>query len=344
MKASGLSLSIAVLAFGASTIYLAVQLNEERARSEQLAEASRALNARIAELEKARDQNRSAMSGTFGGVSMAPGIAIAAPPPPPPANSDARSEITESVVVNAPSMQPQGEAWQKMIRSQMRASNKRMYADVGTHLGLTREETNKLIDLLTEQQAAGFGISNKVSDPTERQRLIEQAMRENKTRIAELLGPEKTQLLHDYEQSIPSRQELDMLARQLEGSDAAALTAEQRKRMLAVLAEERSRIPLPSISAGTASMDMAKAYSDWQSDYEARVASQARSVLNAEQYAALDEYQQAQKEMREQMNALRAQAGGDNSAFFINASPGVVMSETAVVTSTVTEEQPPKTP
>jgi len=135
-----------------------------------------------------------------------------------------------------------------------------------------------------------------------------------------------------------------MLARQLEGSDAAALTAEQRKRMLAVLAEERSRIPLPSISAGTASMDMAKAYSDWQSDYEARVASQARSVLNAEQYAALDEYQQAQKEMREQMNALRAQAGGDNSAFFINASPGVVMSETAVVTSTVTEEQPPKTP
>ena len=61
MKTSALSLSIAVLAFGASTIYLAVQLSEERAHSEQLADASRALNARIAELEKARDEGRFAM-------------------------------------------------------------------------------------------------------------------------------------------------------------------------------------------------------------------------------------------------------------------------------------------
>jgi len=52
MKTSGLSLSIAVLAFGASTIYLAMELSKERAHSEQLADATRALNARIAELEK----------------------------------------------------------------------------------------------------------------------------------------------------------------------------------------------------------------------------------------------------------------------------------------------------
>jgi outer membrane murein-binding lipoprotein Lpp len=56
MKTSGLSLAIAVLAFAASTIYLAVQLSEERAHSEQLVDATRALNARIAELEKVRDE------------------------------------------------------------------------------------------------------------------------------------------------------------------------------------------------------------------------------------------------------------------------------------------------
>ena len=49
-------------------------------------------------------------------------------------------------------MPPQSEAFQKMMRAQMRAYNKQMYADVGAQLGLTREEVNKLIDLLTDQQ------------------------------------------------------------------------------------------------------------------------------------------------------------------------------------------------
>jgi len=346
MKASGLSLSIAVLAFGASTIYLAVQLSEERARSEQLAEASRALNARIAELEKAREQNRVVMNGTFGAASLGAGAPLGAlpPPPPPAAKSATGSEAPETVVMNAPPMPPRGEAFQKMIRSQMRASNRQLYADVGPELGLTREETSKLIDLLTDQQVAGLGISRDVTDHAERQRLVEQAMRDNKARIAELLGTEKLKLLEEYQQSIPARQELDMLARQIEGSDAAALTADQRKRLLAALTEERSRVPVPSISADTARNDIAKLYANWQDDYETRLAAQARGILNSEQFKAFDEYQQAQKEMREQMNAMRAQSGGNSDGFFINASPGVVMGETAVITSTVTEEKPDKTP
>ena len=69
MKTSALSLSIAVLAFGASTIYLAVQLSEERAHSEQLASASRAQCSRR-RARKARDEGRFAMKDTFGGVSI----------------------------------------------------------------------------------------------------------------------------------------------------------------------------------------------------------------------------------------------------------------------------------
>jgi hypothetical protein len=56
MKPANLGLSIASLAFAASTIYLAVQLREERARAAQFTEESQALQARIAELEKARAQ------------------------------------------------------------------------------------------------------------------------------------------------------------------------------------------------------------------------------------------------------------------------------------------------
>ena len=72
MKTSGLGLAIAVVAFAASTFYLAVQLRDERAHSEELADATQALNARIAELEKARGARRP-VSGSFGAIDMAPG-------------------------------------------------------------------------------------------------------------------------------------------------------------------------------------------------------------------------------------------------------------------------------
>ena len=58
-----------------------------------------------------------------------------------------------------------------------------------------------------------------------------------------------------------------MLARQLEGSDADPLNEDQRKRMLAVLLEERKRIPAPNYSSGTAREDFTKAYVEWQDDY-----------------------------------------------------------------------------
>lgn len=331
MKASGLGLSIAVVAFGASSIYLAVQLNEERAHSEQLAEATRALNARIAELEKARPDTRYAMSGTFSAINAAPGSIISAAPPSPAAS---QSRGVETTVMNGPPLPLQSEAFRKMMRTQMRAQNKKIYADVGSHLGLSRDDANKLIDLLTDQNSDGFGISRE-TDPAERARLLNDAQRENEAKIADLLGPEKLKSLREYQQNIPSRQELDMLAQQIEGSDAASLNDEQRKRLLAALVEERNRIPAPGYSRGTTSEEYMKAYGDWQDDYNARVAAQFRGILNTEQYAAYDQYQQWQKEMNAQ---LRMASGPSGGVIYSAVAPGTIVGESAIVTTTSESE------
>jgi outer membrane murein-binding lipoprotein Lpp len=334
MKTSGLSLAIAVLAFAASTIYLAVQLSEERAHSEQLVDATRALNARIAELEKGRDDRRFAMNGTFGSANLPPGAMQNAQLPPPPAASEWQSDAQAAVGVNGSFTPPQSEAFQKMMRAQLRSYNKQMYADVGAQMGLTREEVNKLIDLLTDQQSGGLAIPDGVTDPVEIQRLMEEASRENKAKIASLLGPEKLESLEDYQRSLPARQELDMVARQIEGSDAAPLNEDQRKRLLAALIEERKRIPSPQFPTGTGTgtaadaNDFAKTYSEWQADYNARVAAQARGILNTEQYTAYDDYVKWQKEMNEQMHIQRVQGSV--------AAPGVMVGETSVVTATAT--------
>ena len=68
MKPSFLGLLIAAVAFGASTIYLAVQLNEERAQADQFIEESRALNARIAELEESPRPNSNRFRLAGGGA------------------------------------------------------------------------------------------------------------------------------------------------------------------------------------------------------------------------------------------------------------------------------------
>jgi len=330
MKTSGLGLAIAVLAFAASTIYLTVQLSEERAHSEQLVDATRALNARIVELEKVRDEGRFAMNGTFGGTNLPPGAMQNAQLPPPPVAAEGQPDAQAAVTANGPFMPPQSEAFQKMMRAQMRSYNKQMYSDVGAQLGLTREEVNKLIDLLTDQQAGGLAIPPGVTDPAEIRRLMEEASREHKAKLASLLGPEKLESLEEYQRSLPARQELDMLARQIEGSDAAPLNEDQRKRLLAALIEERKRIPAPQFPTGTDANadDYAKTFSDWQADYNARVAAQARGILNNEQYTAYDDYVKWQKEMNEQMHIQRAQGSV--------AAPGVMVGETSVVTATAT--------
>ena len=339
MKASIWGLLIAAVAFGASTIYLSVQLNEERAQAEQLAEAARALNARIAELESAREQ-RFAVQGMFNDDTVAQN-GIPAPPPPPMEKREPKTERGESFAAVAPL--PRSEAFQKMMRSQMRANNKRIYADLGAQLGLSKDDASRLIDMLTDQQVEGFARMRDAhtADPAERKRLQDEANRENQAELEDFLGVSKAAALRDYQETIPARQEMEALARQLEGADAS-LNADQQKSLLTAFVDERKRIPMPKMSDYTKPEDYSKAYAEWQSDYNERVSSQARSILDSQQMTAYSEYQQWQKEMREQV-AVRRQgrgmrAGPGGSVEFAIATP--VAGEAVMMTAPAPVERP----
>jgi len=330
MTTSGLGLSIAVLAFGASTIYLAVQLSKERDYSEQLASETRALNDRIAALEKARATPPPLVSGVFSAVSVPPGKSVSALPPPATASVEARTDRTESVVVNGPGMPMGGDAFRKMMRAQMRAQNKQMYADVGTYLGLSKEDTTKFIDLITDQQADGITMWRDNNDPAENARKANEARRAYDAKIAEHLGPEKLKLLEQYQQTIPVRQEVEALSQQLAGSDASQLSDDQRKRLLAALLEERKINPAPDYRRGITGEDYKTTYLNWQDDYNARVAAQFRGILDSEQYAAYTEYQKWQKEMNEQMRRAAPTPAGN--VMYSTAAPGTIVGEIAIVT------------
>ena len=309
MKPSVLGLAISALAFGASTVYLAVQLNDERAQADRVAESMAELNARIAELEKARDQ-RLAVTGVFGAEAMGAGGIAMAPPPPPPMEGEAKADAPEGAVFTNAPMPPRSEAFQKMMRSNLRANNKRLYADIGEKLGLSKDDANTLINMLTDQQVGNFAQARdaNITDPAERARLMEEWRREGQAAIDNFLGASKAAALREYQETIPSRLEMDQLNRQLEGADAV-LNDDQQKRMLAALIEERKRVPMPQMAENATPDDYAKAYAEWQTNYNERVEAQARSILTTEQLTAYNEYQQWQKEMRDQMAMRRGVRG-----------------------------------
>ena len=72
---------------------------------------------------------------------------------------------------------------------------------------------------------------------------------------------------------------------------------------------------------------MRKAYDEWQTDYEKRVADAARSILTSEQLNTYNEYQQWQSELRQQF-ATQGPGGGPpvrmrgGNAVFMPGPPG----------------------
>jgi nicotinic acid mononucleotide adenylyltransferase len=190
-------------------------------------------------------------------------------------------------------------AFQKMLRNQMRVGMKRMYTGIGDRLALSNDEANKLLDLLADQQSRLFnrvGITNEDGNAL---RSIQETRAKNQAEIADLIGADKAQELQKFQDAMPARMELDMIAGQLEGAHAA-LSAEQNKRMLDMMVEERARVPQPQFDQTINPEDTQKSYISWEADYNDRVATQARSILNSEQLAAYDDYQQLQKEIRQQ--------------------------------------------
>jgi hypothetical protein len=307
MKAPVLGLSLAAAAFAGSSLYLWKQLDLERERSAQVADTTRRLNARIAELEQTRQRFAHVQASNGTTVTGAFGVAPAAATPVQGAAQDAAGPRPEGGwTLTPPRERPP--AMDKMMRWQIRADHKRMYADVGAALGIGKEKAGQLIDLLTEQQLAQFGAYAEAawnSDPTEVGRKVEEQQRNNLAAIEELLGPDKTQALKEYQQSLPARQEFEMLVNQLEGNDVT-LTPEQHRKLLDVYLAERKRVPMPQFDPANMRDPTIyqTAYSDWQNDYSQRITAEARHILDDTQLGAFNEVQEWQREMRSQFQAV----------------------------------------
>jgi hypothetical protein len=187
------------------------------------------------------------------------------------------------------------------MRANMRAHHKRMYFDLQSKLGLTDDQTSDLLDLITDQHSMPFKGPRNLS-PEQAREYWEAEETRRQAAIDDLLGPGKAAEFAEYQKSMPARSELMMISQQLEGVDTP-LTDSQRSRLLDAMIAERDRIPMPSYLDAMSPEESAKAYGDWQADYERRVNDAARSILTSEQLNTVSNYQQWQRDMRQQVAA-----------------------------------------
>jgi hypothetical protein len=198
-----------------------------------------------------------------------------------------------------------------------------MYADLVAQMGLSDEDANKFYDLLTDQQTANFGQMRGV-EPDEARAKLQQSRKQAEAAIEDLLGADQLATYKEYQETMSVRAEVDMIARQLEGLEHA-LSADQRKKLVAAMVEEQKRVPRPDYSSYGDAELYGKALTDWEAQYNERAADRARSILNGEQFASYSEYQQWQREMRENFKTMpgRARMRGGN-AVTVTAAPAFV--------------------
>jgi hypothetical protein len=311
MKPSTLGLFIAATAFGASTIYLTLQLRGERAQADEIAGQMQALQARIAELERLKAEVLPLQPGEPGDDAEL-AVQSDAPPAPQPVGTQAEEDPPERVPRPNRTRPAQSEAARNVLRMNVRANNRGLYEDVEERLGLTKNQATRLIELLTDQQLARMDqFQREGAQGRGRGRL--EPSQQDLAAISSVIGADRMPLFQDYQKTLPARQEVQTLTRQLEGADLA-LTEDQRDRLVSALTEERELVPAPVFDENTSREDYAAAMQEWQKDYRERSASRARGILDSKQYKSYDQYQQWVAEMQQQREARRnARRQGGNS-------------------------------
>ena len=196
----------------------------------------------------------------------------------------------------------------KLMRTQQSAGTRMMYRDLAKELGLSDEETDKVMELLAARQAAASelalsGASGAKADPAKSAEVAD-----FDAKIKALLGPEKAAKLNEYERTAGDR----MAVRQYERSFTQAglpLDETQSAGLLQIMKDERMKAPASPLESGgrnplaaMASMQDGAALEQalqTQRDLQQRVLARAHTVLSPDQMTAFESAQKQQLQMQE---------------------------------------------
>jgi hypothetical protein len=188
-------------------------------------------------------------------------------------------------------------AAQRYMRAQMKASMRRQYEDVGQALGLSQEQANKLIDVLSEPQTRMIGLPKGPMDRASIMQAAQDAKKRSEDAVAALIGQDKLPQWQEYQKTMPERMQATQVRDELQRM-GTPLSDDQRTQLVDILIEQRQQNPRPVYDYSAPSEETRQAWTKWQDDADKALLERAKSVLTKEQYEHYRDYQEWQTEMR----------------------------------------------
>lgn len=298
--------------FAATSLFLTHRVREDRAEVLEVQVERNALAERVKQLEEQRSSLANEVEllrATTESAAMPPvPRPVLAGADPTPKNAIA-NERHSAVFTGFRAPPPASPLMQKMMRGRLRQSLARTYDGLGEAVGLTPEQSRKLLDLLADQSAPWS------FDPAKMQERAQQ----HQADLEALLGPEKMARLQEYQKSLPARHELLNLQEQFAAAEVP-LGEEQRSQLLDNLIEDGKRNNRPAFFPSTEPEQARAAVIAWEQERDERMLESVQDVLTAEQMAVFREQQEYQREMRKHMEmALPLSIAGEAVAGSMSA-------------------------
>lgn len=315
-----------ILAIAGAGLFMQLQANNDLKR--QLSELQASVSAEKdaaakarAEAEKLRQQNeayqreseelRKTLASAKKGGGNSPGGGSGTPGSPAAAGANGRDEGSFMKGVAKMFTDPE---MKKAMRGQQAMGVRMMYGDLAKELGLSSDEANQVIEILTDRQMAIASKSMEVfdgdtSDPKKLEaagKTVDSTKKEYDEQLKAILGEDRMKKLDGYERGIGDRMQLTQMQQSL-AAVGQPLDEKQRQGILSIMQEERARTPQGPLDYGSKNpgQQMKAMYDDsaWEDmfkkseDFNQRVLNRANTILSPDQVNAFSDAQKQQLEM-----------------------------------------------
>lgn len=262
---------------------------------------------------------------TAGQVGMF--TAMAGPGRPGSADPDMRRRMLESHEQQVRMLQDP--EYRELMRAQHKYAMQQQYSDLETMLGLTKEESERLLDVLAEQSLRSMeerpmlpnfdGTPPTEAEIQERRRAFEEQRRKNEAEIAAVLGPKYNEW-EQYQQAGWARSQVAQLRQSLAVTDEP-LRPDQVKPLVDAIAREQKQVLSTRMTPTTsndpmARVRMAEEWLERTAQSHERIRAAVSGLLTPAQYQQLERQQQQELKMqelsvRQQRARAEAQARGE---------------------------------
>ena len=302
----GLAIAVAVMA-----VKLSEQRDLRRQAETQVREIAVARAANIgAEQQQAARVLRAALAARMESGSATSNVAALTAPGTAPGlrDRDFQQQLRKQLA---------DPALRSAFRAQQRAAVLQLYGDLLRSWHLPADKSDRLLDLLAEQQLQEMEQSLNTSEPGSAavaRASDDAAMSASKDEINALLTDQQRKELQYQQDSLNERLTVGSLADELSLAQMP-LTDSQREQMTHAMVDERNAVSRPDVSNMPGnSPDAQRTLEDWQSALDQRIQDRAAAILTSAQQSRYEQFMTRQREARTAFASFEVPQAGDYNA------------------------------